>query len=177
MIWQFELRDHQPDWAARYVVKICELKRLLPMALAFEHIGSTSIRTIAAVPTIDILAGVWSLSEITDAITQSLVAAGWEHMPDIDQMIPNRRFFHRPRGAEHRTTRTHHLHIVQYQTDEWLNPVLLRNYLREHPQVARQYERLKRNLASRGYENPSDYSGQKADFVAVVLRLAANRDR
>jgi len=176
MIWKFELRDHQPDWAAYYAVEISQLRRLLPMALAFEHIGSTSIQTIAAVPTVDILGGVRNLSEVTNAVTKLLVAAGWEHRPDIDKMIPGRRFFDKPLGLEHPTTRTHHLHIVQYQAREWLNPIVFRDYLREHPEVAGQYEELKRTLASRGYENPSDYSAQKADFVARVLQLAGKQN-
>ncbi len=57
MIWKFELRDYEAAWADRYAIAISELKGLLPMALAFEHVGGTSIQTIAAVPTIDILCG------------------------------------------------------------------------------------------------------------------------
>ncbi len=90
-------------------------------------------------------------------------------------MIPGRRFFNKPPGPEHRTTRTHHLHIVQYQAEEWWKPIQFRDYLLEHTEVAREYEGLKRTLASREYENPSDYSAQKADFVAYILGLAARR--
>ena len=111
MSWKFELRNHQPNWADSYAVEISELKRLLPMALAFEHVGSTSIQTIAAVPTIDILAGVRDLSEITDRVIRLMVAQRWEHRPDIEAMIPGRRFFNKPVGPEHRTTRTRHLHV------------------------------------------------------------------
>jgi GrpB-like predicted nucleotidyltransferase (UPF0157 family) len=175
MIWKFELRDYEAAWADRYAIAISELKGLLPMALAFEHVGGTSIQTIAAVPTIDILAGVLDLSAITDAAIRLLVAEGWEHRPDVEKMIPGWRFFNKPPGPEHRTTRTHHLHMVQYQAEEWWKPIQFRDYLREHAEVAREYEGLKRTLASREYENPSDYSAQKADIVAYILGLAARR--
>jgi GrpB-like predicted nucleotidyltransferase (UPF0157 family) len=49
---------------------------------------------------------------------------------------------------------------------------LFRDYLRSHAEVAKEYEALKRVLASGEYENPSEYFAQKADFVARVLRLA-----
>jgi GrpB-like predicted nucleotidyltransferase (UPF0157 family) len=145
------------------------------MALAFEHVGSTSIETIAAVPTIDILAGVRSLSDVTKSAIQALVVAGWEHRPDIEAMIPKRRFLNKPPGPAYRTTRLRHLHIVEYQAAEWQNPILFRDYLRSHAEVAKEYEALKRVLASGEYENPSDYSAQKANFVARVLGLATER--
>jgi len=171
-IWKFELRDYDPSWPPRYRAEISELERLLPMVLAFEHVSSKSIQAMAAVPTIDILADVRKLNEVTDAVIESLIAAGWEHRPDIDAMIPNRRFFHRPPGPEHRTTRTHHLHVVEHGSPEWRDPILFRDFLGQHPETAQEYAELKRSLASRGYTNPSDYSAHKADFVARVLRLA-----
>jgi GrpB-like predicted nucleotidyltransferase (UPF0157 family) len=110
------------------------------MTLAFEHIGSTSIHAMAAVPTIDIVAGVRKLNEVTDAVIESLIAAGWEHRPDIDAMIPNRRFLHKPPGPEHRTSRTHHLHIVEHGAAEWRDPILFRDFLNQHPEMAREYD-------------------------------------
>jgi GrpB-like predicted nucleotidyltransferase (UPF0157 family) len=41
------------------------------MVLAFEHVGSTSIRAMAA--TIDNLAGVGKLNEVTDGVIESLI--------------------------------------------------------------------------------------------------------
>jgi GrpB-like predicted nucleotidyltransferase (UPF0157 family) len=142
------------------------------MAIAFEHVGSTSIAAMPAVPTIDILAGVRDLEAIDATIVVTLVAAGWEHRPDVEAMILNRRFFNRPAGAEFRTTRTHHLHVVELDSAEWCDPIAFRDFLRQNRDAARQYVDLKRSLARRGYENSSDYSAQKKDFVASILSIA-----
>ena len=142
------------------------------MIVAFEHVGSTALPGMTAVPTIDILAGVRELEETDGQVIASLVAAGWEHRPDVEARIPNRRFFNQPSGTRHRTTRTSHLHIVRFDSPQWRDPITFRDFLRHHQETARQYLNLKRSLAARTYQDPSDYSAQKAEFVASVLARA-----
>src|SRR5215472_15640796 len=126
------------------------------MIVAFEHVGSTAVPGMSAVPTIDILAAVRDLAEIDDPVVASLVAAGWEHRPDVEARIPMRRFFKQPPGTGYRTTRTSHLHIVKFDSSQWRDPITFRDFLRPHEKAARQYLNLKRPLASRPYRNPSD---------------------
>jgi GrpB-like predicted nucleotidyltransferase (UPF0157 family) len=140
------------------------------MIVAFEHVGSTALPGMSAVATIDILAGVCELAEIDGRVVASLVAAGWEHRPDVEARNPNRRFFNRPPGT--RTTRTSHLHIVKFDSPQWRDPITFRDFLRRHEDTARRYLNLKRTLASRRYRNPSNYSAQKAEIVARVLARA-----
>ena len=144
------------------------------MIVAFEHMRSTALPGMTAVPTIDILAGVRELGEIDDQVVASLVAAGWEHRPDVEARIPNRRFFNQPSGSQYRTTRTHQLHIVKFDSAQWRDPIIFRDFLRRHGETARRYLRLKQSLASRSYRNPSDYSAHKAEFVASVLARATS---
>jgi GrpB-like predicted nucleotidyltransferase (UPF0157 family) len=142
------------------------------MIVAFEHVGSTALPGMSAVPTIDILAAVCDLAEIDRQVVASLVASGWEHRPDVEARIPKRRFFNQPPENEYRTTRTSHLHIVKFDSPQWRDPITFRDFLRHHEEAAHQYLSLKRSLASRPYQNPSDYSAQKAEFVANVLARA-----
>jgi GrpB-like predicted nucleotidyltransferase (UPF0157 family) len=142
------------------------------MIVAFEHVGSTALPGMSAVATIDILAGVRELAEIDGRVVAALVAAGWEHRPDVEARIPDRRFFNQPPGTRQRTTRTSHLHIVKFDSPQWRDPITFRDFLRRHEDTARRYLNLKRTLASRRYRNPSNYSAQKAEFVASVLARA-----
>jgi GrpB-like predicted nucleotidyltransferase (UPF0157 family) len=144
------------------------------MVVAFEHVGSTAVPGMTALPTVDILAGVRELKEIDGRVVASLVAAGWEHRPDVEARIPDRRFFNQPAGTRHRTTRTRHLHVVKFASPQWRDPIAFRDFLRHHEDSARQYLKLKRSLASRSYQDPSDYSAQKAEFVASVLARATS---
>jgi GrpB-like predicted nucleotidyltransferase (UPF0157 family) len=144
------------------------------MIVAFEHVGSTALPGISSIPTIDILAGVRELGEIDDQVVASLVAARWEHRPEVEARIPNRRFFNQPSGTQYRTTRTHQLHIVKFDSPPWRDPITFRDFLRRHEETARRYLILKQSLASRPYQNPSDYSAQKTEFIASVLARATS---
>jgi GrpB-like predicted nucleotidyltransferase (UPF0157 family) len=172
VLWKIELVEYNPSWPKLYQSAVRSLQPKLPMIVAFEHVGSTALPGMTAVPTIDILAGVRELAAVDGPVIASLVATGWEHRPDVEGRIPGRRFFNQPSGNEHRTTRTCHLHIVKFDSPQWFDPITFRDFVRHHEEPARRYLKLKRSLASRAYENPSDYSAQKAEFVAGVLARA-----
>ena len=89
MLWKFELVAYNPSWPKLYQNAVRSLQLHLPMIVAFEHVGSTALPGMTAVPTIDILAGVHQLGEIDGQVIASLVAAGWEHRPDVESRIPN----------------------------------------------------------------------------------------
>jgi GrpB-like predicted nucleotidyltransferase (UPF0157 family) len=175
MTWRFEISDPDPTWPALYDAAVGKLRVLLPMVVSFEHVGSTSIPRMSAVPTIDILAGVRTLELIDATVIGTLVAAGWENRPDVEALIRHRRFFNLPAGREFRTTRTHHLHVVELDSAEWSDPIIFRDFLRQHEEAAVRYLELKRFLASRQYENPSNYSAQKSEFVTGILSAARRR--
>jgi GrpB-like predicted nucleotidyltransferase (UPF0157 family) len=172
VLWKFDLVEYHPSWPKLYQSAVRSLQHHLPMIVAFEHVGSTALPGMSAVPTIDILAGVRDLAEIDGEAVASLVAAGWEHRPDVEARIPHRRFFNQPPGTRQRTTRTRHLHVVKFDSPPWRDPITFRDFLRRHEETARQYLNLKLSLAGRPYQNPSDYSAQKAEFVASVLARA-----
>ena len=142
------------------------------MIVAFEHVGSTAVPGMSAVPTIDILAAVPELAEIDGRVVASLVVRGREHRPDVEARIPNRHFFNQPPGTRYRTTRTSHLDIVKFDSPKWREPITSRDFLRRHEDTARRYLNLKPTRASRRYRNPSNDSARKAAFVASVLARA-----
>jgi GrpB-like predicted nucleotidyltransferase (UPF0157 family) len=144
------------------------------MMVAFEPVGRTALPGMTAVPTIDVLAGVRELTEIDSPVLASLTAGGWEHRPDVEARIPNRRLFNQPPGPSHRTTRAFQLHIVKFDSPQWRDPVTFRDFLRHHPETADRHLELKRSPASRLYENPSDYSAQKTEFIGSVLARATS---
>src|SRR5262249_53412405 len=55
-------------------------------------------------------------------------------------------FFHRPAAWPH----THHVHVVEAGGEEERRTLAFRDYLRAHPEVAREYAELKMRLA-RGF--------------------------
>jgi GrpB-like predicted nucleotidyltransferase (UPF0157 family)/ubiquinone/menaquinone biosynthesis C-methylase UbiE len=171
-----ELRDHDPDWAVEFERECARLAHALgPMALRIDHHGSTAVPGLAAKPIIDIQISVASLKPI-EAYARPLALCGYVHHPhDDDSFAP---FFHRPASWPH----SHHVHVVQAESDEARRTLAFRDYLRAHPESAREYESLKRELAARfvgdDAESREAYAAAKGTFVtAITERALAEQDR
>ena len=78
-------------------------------------------------------------------------------------------FFHRPAQWPH----THHVHVVEAGGKEEQRTLAFRDYLRQHHDVAREYERLKRDLAAgmatTDAEGREAYARAKGDFIERIV--------
>lgn len=72
-------------------------------------------------------------------------------------------------GDFDRDTRTHHIHVVEYQGKEWQQQIFFRDYLKEHPQAAKEYETLKVKLQKQYPLDRNAYTEGKADFIQQIL--------
>jgi GrpB-like predicted nucleotidyltransferase (UPF0157 family) len=144
------------------------------LARRIDHHGSTAVPGLAAKPVIDIQISVGGLSRIA-MYAERLAALGYVHMPHADDTVCP--FFHRPAHWPH----THHVHLVEAGGDEERRTLAFRDYLREHGEVAKEYETLKRTLANQfGEEDPRSreaYANAKSDFIARVVGAAPGQER
>jgi len=139
------------------------------VAVRIDHNGSTSVPGLAAKPVIDIQISVRRVHPI-EGYGDGLKQLGYVHLPHPDDSFCP--FFHRPATWPH----THHIHVVQSGGVEERRTLAFRDYLREHPKVARAYEGLKRKLA-RQYNAPTSAARQayvdgKTEFVTRVTQRA-----
>ena len=72
------------------------------------------------------------------------------------------------------SARTHNLHLVEAGGQYLDERLLFWDYLREHPETAKEYARLKHRLAARHCKDREAYTEAKADFVYGVVRRAGN---
>jgi GrpB-like predicted nucleotidyltransferase (UPF0157 family) len=155
------IAEYDPRWPEMYeeekhaILAVCG-----PAILAIEHIGSTAVPGLAAKPIIDIMLGIHSLDQ-APALYDGLAGIGYEYAPEFEESIPERRFF-RKGPTDYRT---HHLHMVELGGEFWMRHLLFRDYLRQHTEVAQQYEELKRRLAAEYGSNRSGYTEAKTDFI------------
>jgi len=63
--------------------------------------------------------------------------------------------------------------MVESGGDLWRSHLLFRDYLRQHPEVAQEYENLKTELARKHTENREAYTEGKAAFIEGVLKAAS----
>lgn len=164
-LWQLFpifLTEHDPRWTAWYAEEVERLKSMLPQ-MRFYHIGSTAVSGIMAKPIIDILAVASAPAEQKRA-AETLQARGYLLMAAADRISLNKGYTENG-FAE----RVFHIHIVSNDdTDE----IYFRDYLNAHPDVAKQYEKLKLALW-KAYEHDRDaYTRAKTEFVKKYTALA-----
>jgi GrpB-like predicted nucleotidyltransferase (UPF0157 family) len=149
---------YDPRWPIRFEAERALLERVLAPWLqgGIHHIGSTSIRALAAKPVIDVMAGVRDLEQACAAF-EPLAEAGYANTPHRP------RTHHFSKGPAH--AYTHGLHLTEPGSDLWLERLAFRDALRASPELAAEYAELKRRLAS----NPTTYTLSKRPFVARVL--------
>jgi GrpB-like predicted nucleotidyltransferase (UPF0157 family) len=163
---------YDPDWPAAFAAEAARLRTALgSMALRIDHHGSTAVPGLAAKPIIDIQISVASLQPLS-LYGSKLEAIGYVHVPSADDSFCP--FFHRPVQWPH----THHVHVVERNGHEERRTLAFRDYLRNHSNVAREYEELKRTIAAQvvgaDAESREQYAVAKSDFVeqAVAVALA-----
>lgn len=128
---------------------------------AIEHVGSTAVPGLCAKPVVDIMMGVQSLALSKDAITL-LKTNGYCYYPYKADVM---HWFCKPTPA----SRTHHLHLVPFQSDLWFERLAFRDQLRENLSLATEYASLKRKLAQQYKDDREAYTQGKWPFIQDAL--------
>ena len=152
-----EVVDYRPEWEKMFQEEAKKIQKLLGKnCIAIYHIGSTSVKGLAAKPIIDIMPVVRDIS-LVDAHDPEFRALGYDCRGEFG--IPGRRFY--AKGGDERT---HHIHIFEKSNAAAVNRHLaVRDYLRSHPDTAREYAELKKQLAARyPHDNDGCCDGKEA---------------
>jgi len=159
-----EFADYDPRWPGWFQADAAEITRALGARLrGLEHFGSTSVPGLAAKPIIDILVApvAWPL-DAQDR--EALEGLGYEYLGEAG--VPGRQYFRR-RG-EHGTN----LAVTEFEGPVWCDNLLLRDFLRRHPDVAYAYADTKRQVWSSGARRLLVYSNEKATELTALLESA-----
>lgn len=167
---KLEIVPYDPAWPRAFEEEAARLRAALhTVALRIDHHGSTSVPGLGAKPIIDIQISVAALQPLA-AYGAKLETVGYTHMPHADDSFCP--FFHRPILWPH----SHHVHVVERGGGEERRTLAFRDYLRDHPDVAREYEVLKRIVAGQIVRSDSEsrerYAAAKTDFIERVVALA-----
>lgn len=161
-----EIIAYRGAWAELYTAEATRLKQALgSAALRVEHVGSTAVPGLAAKDTVDIQVSVMSLED-DDLFKPQLESLDYSFLPDDE---PAHRFF---RLEDEGGRVLFHVHLCESRSDWERRHIAFRDYLREHPDTAREYEALKKSLAPR-FEDANEYADAKSDFIRRVEDAAA----
>lgn len=162
------LVPHDPMWAHAFAEEREEIVRVLPhREIEVLHIGSTAIPGLAAKPILDVMVLVDDITTAQDCYAP-LSTLHYHYVPYAEEETPERRWFCKPNRSE----RTHHLHLVERNSRFHQDRLSFRDFLAAHPEDARRYDALKRDLAARFPTNREAYTRGKGGFVAEILARA-----
>jgi GrpB-like predicted nucleotidyltransferase (UPF0157 family) len=165
---------YDPRWPELFRQERDHLRACLPADLLgrIEHFGSTAVPGLAAKPVVDLLVEVTDLQAARTRIASVLEARGYDYFwrpTHGDDGPPFYAWFIKRDPAT--GVRTHHVHVVEPHFEHW-DRLLFRDYLIEHPPVAREYEALKLRLASAHPNDRAAYTTGKTAFIVRVTELA-----
>lgn len=162
------LTEHKSCWPELFKEEKQKLTDILPENdIKINHIGSTAIQNIQAKPIIDILLEIPEEASMT-AIKEILLTNGYTCMSEEK----HRKSFNKGYTSEGFAEKVFHLHL-RYNGD---NPELyFRDYLNEHPELAKEYEKLKISLQKQYKHNRDAYTEAKTAFINKNTELAKKR--
>lgn len=166
----FKVVPYDSRWPDRYGAEQARLAAGLgATAVRIEHVGSTSVPGLAAKPVIDIQISVSPLHPLGPliAVMGNLAYRHRSH-PD-DATYP---CFHRPHDWPH----SHHVHLCEAGGEEEQRHLAFRDYLRDHPEDAREYAALKRRLvplhSAADADSRNAFSEAKSGFIEPLIERA-----
>ena len=160
------LTEYQPCWETWYTEESAVLQHILPMekVVRISHIGSTSVKMIWAKPIVDIMVETVSDSDWS-TIKDKLLRAGYGCMSENNERISFSKGYTEKGFAE----KVYHLHLRRRGDNDEL---YFRDYLIDHPQTAKAYEKLKLDLWKKFEHNRDAYTESKTEFVRKCTREA-----
>lgn len=163
-IGTIEVVDYDPKWVEVYEAESLALSRALsPVNIICHHFGSTSIAGMASKPVIDIILEISSM-DLVPTFGSPLEDQGYEGLGECG--VPGRSFFRRREDPKGRFPV--HLHFFEKGHPEIKRNLVFRDYLRSHPEDARTYENVKRELAK---QYPLDHRAYRREKAGIIQEI------
>ena len=171
---EIQLQSYDDGWPGAYLEHRSRIRAALTASgvdvdvdvdvdveqIVIEHIGSTSVPSLAAKPIIDIVVAVNDITAEEDYL-EPLLATGYEL---------------RVREPGHRLVRTPardvHVHLYERHDPAVTEYLLLRDHLRTDAGDRALYESTKRALLAKKWDDMNDYADAKTDVILAIKARA-----
>jgi GrpB-like predicted nucleotidyltransferase (UPF0157 family) len=155
------LAEYDTAWPERFEAERARILGALDSrALRIEHVGSTSVPGLAAKPIVDILVAV------ADPDHESAYVADLERAGYVLRVLePGHRMLRTPELDVH-------VHVWREGDEEIRRTLAFRDRLRSSAEDRRAYEELKRELATREWDDFNHYAAAKGSLIQAILARA-----
>ena len=161
---QIIIHPYSDEWPSLFECTAGKIREALgDVAIRIDHIGSTSIKDLAAKPIIDIQISVLAFEPIEEFLLP-LEKLGYIYRKDNPEKT---KMYFRETPGDRRT----HIHVRKFGSWHQQFPLLFRDYLRLHPIEVKLYESEKYRLANMYKDNRVAYvEGKNAIFWDIIYR-------
>jgi putative glutamine amidotransferase len=168
----YRVADPDPNWGQAFEVEAARIREALPsdVLVQVDHVGSTSVPGLAAKPIIDISVALVSMVPRTTYV-EPLRDLGYRWV--ADPWDDTHEYFSRDAGGE----LAYHVHACIGGGEFQRRHIAFRDWLRAHPDDARTYGTLKRELAARHPRDPTGYTEGKTAFIREIEARALSSVR
>ena len=129
-------------------------------SIVFEHIGSTSIPGMHSKPIVDIMIGIENYPPNSEWINK-LCSLGYSYYGEAGV---SKRLYFTKRGKKN-----YNLAVVLFEGSHWKLNIKFREFLIEHPEDCREYEKVKALAISSGANQLISYSNFKRIFIDNIF--------
>jgi len=167
---KIEVVPYDPSWPTAFELESARVSLVFaPVLDSIHHIGSTSVPGLSAKPVIDILVVVHPDTAIADHDREMAELLYTPRGECLDAGgTPGRFYYSRTIDG----VRTHQVHVCAKGHFQIAELLLFPRYLREHPEVADAYERLKGSAIAEGATDTTRYMAGKHDWIRSTVREA-----
>ena len=152
------LVEHKDNWSLLFEEMKAKLQSILSdYPVKINHIGSTAIPGIWAKNIVDILIEIPKNFDI-EAVAKAIEKNGFIRMSTEERRISFNYGYTKNGFAD----KVYHIHL-RYAGDN--DELYFRDYLNDHPDVAKEYEALKLKLWKKYEHNRDAYTDAKTDFI------------
>ena len=157
---------YDPAWKDAFEAIKGEIEAALgDLILGVEHVGSTSVEGLSAKPCIDVDVVIQDYSVFAEVV-QKLEAIGYSHEGDLG--IRDREAF---RYSDKPHLLKHHLYVCPRNSRELHRHITFRDFLRSHPEAAKQYGQVKEQAARLYPEDIEGYMAYKSPCIEQLYQL------
>lgn len=173
------IEDYNPEWENEFNLLKRALVEHIYDNLIVEHVGSTSVKGLAAKSIIDIDIIIKSMKDLDD-LAEKLESLGYISQGTMG--IEGRYAFQRalndtPLLKEHHSKwHAHHLYVCIEGCLALENHLLIRDYLRTHEESVKEYSELKKSLALKYPYDMDTYIEKKSPFLLKILKESGLSD-
>jgi GrpB-like predicted nucleotidyltransferase (UPF0157 family) len=167
------IEDYNDNWPRMFEELAIILKNHLgKLILDVQHVGSTSVPSLAAKPIIDLDVVISSMSLLPEVIIR-LSELGYYHEGNLG--VENREAFGRrnanvPYNQDNQQKPEHHLYVCNQESEAFIKHIIFRNILRRHSLLVDEYAELKKKLAMKYRNNRQVYTEGKTQFINKVMK-------